>query len=82
MVDRVTQALVEARKQAGLTQKQLAEHLGVAQATLADVERGRRPLPRERIAKLPKEIRRRVIDAALDELRRQTAELRELRRQP
>jgi len=75
----VTEVLIDARKQAGLTQRQLAEHLGVAQATLADIERGRRPLPRERIAKLPKEIRRRVVDAAIDELRDQIAELRAMR---
>jgi transcriptional regulator with XRE-family HTH domain len=75
----VTEVLIDARKQAGLTQRQLAEHLGVAQATLADIERGRRPLPRERIAKLPKEMRRRVIDAAIDELRHRIAELRAMR---
>jgi transcriptional regulator with XRE-family HTH domain len=82
MVDRITEALIEARKQAGLTQRELAEYLGVAQATVANIERGKRPLPRERIAGLPKEIRRRVIDAALDEHRAAVAELKRLRRQP
>jgi transcriptional regulator with XRE-family HTH domain len=68
-MDRVTQALVEARKAAGLTQQQLAEHLGVRQPTLAAIEKGKRPLPRERYAKLPKAIRRRVVDAAIAELK-------------
>jgi len=78
-MDRVTEALVEARKAAKLTQHQLADHLGIGQSNLADIERGRRPFPRERIAKLPKEIRRHVIDAAIDELRHQIAELRAMR---
>ena len=75
----ITDVLIEARKAAGITQQQLAEHLGVTQGTLADVERGRRPFPRERIAKLPKAIRRQVINAAIDELRHQIAELRAMR---
>jgi transcriptional regulator with XRE-family HTH domain len=81
-MDRITEALVEARKVAGLTQRQLAEHLGVTQATVANIERGKRPLPRERIAGLPRVIRNRVIDAALEVHRAAIAELRELRRQP
>ena len=68
-MDRVTQALVEARKVAGLTQQQLADHLGIRQPTLAAIEKGRRPLLRERYARLPKTIRRRVIDAAIAELK-------------
>jgi transcriptional regulator with XRE-family HTH domain len=68
-MDRITQVLVEARKAAGLTQQQLAEHLGIAQPTLAQIETGRRPLPRERYGKLPKAIRRRVVDAAIAELK-------------
>ena len=78
-MDRITEALIEARKAAKLTQRQLAEQMGIGQPNLADIERGRRPLPRERIAKLPKEIRRQVIDAAIDELRHQIAELRAMR---
>jgi len=72
-------ALADARKSSGLTQRQLAEHLGIAQGTLADIERGRRPLPRDRLVKLPDPIRRRVIAAAIDELRHQIAELKALR---
>ena len=68
-MDRVTQALVEARKAAGLTQQQLAEHLGIRQPTLSAIEQGRRPLPRERYSNLPKAIRRRVINAAIEELK-------------
>jgi len=68
-MDRVTEALVKARKAAGLTQRQLAEHLGIRQPTLAEIEKGRRPLPRERYGKLPRAIRRRVIDAAIAELK-------------
>jgi transcriptional regulator with XRE-family HTH domain len=68
-MDRITQALVEARKAAGLTQQQLAEHLGISQPTLAQIETGRRPLPRERYGRLPKAIRRRVVDAAIAELK-------------
>ena len=68
-MDPVTQVLVEARKAAGLTQQQLAEHLGIRQPFLAEIEKGRRSLPRERYARLPKAIRRRVIDAAIAELK-------------
>ena len=68
-MDRVTQALVEARKVAGLTQQQLADHLGIRQPTLAAIEKGRRPFPRERYGQLPKAIRRRVVDAAIAELK-------------
>lgn len=35
-------ALYEARKAAGLTQKQLAEKLGTTQANIAELERGKR----------------------------------------
>ena len=69
MHQRIREALVEARKAAGLTQRQLAEQLGVRQPTLADIERGKRPLPYERLVKLPKEIRRRVIDTMIAELK-------------
>jgi hypothetical protein len=72
-------ALAEARKAAGLTQRQLAAVLEIEQGTLADIERGRRPLPRERLVKLPKQIRRPVIDATIAQLRTEIAELRALR---
>jgi DNA-binding XRE family transcriptional regulator len=68
-MSRVAEVLVEARKAAGLTQRQLAELIGVTQATLANIELGKRPLPRERMAKLPPAIRRKVIDAVIAEFR-------------
>lgn len=37
--------LADARKQAGFTQKQLCEHLGVAQQTLAHYENGKLRMP-------------------------------------
>jgi len=73
-------ALAEARKAAGLTQRQLAAVLEIEQGTLADIERGRRPLPRERLIKLPKEIRGPVINATIAQLRAEIAELKALRR--
>ena len=36
----IMQALIDARKQSGLTQKQLAERTGIAQADISRLERG------------------------------------------
>jgi transcriptional regulator with XRE-family HTH domain len=44
--------LAEARAAAGLTQAQLAERLGVSQVTILDWEKGKRPVPRERVPAL------------------------------
>ena len=67
-MDAITQALIDARKSAGLTQSQLAETLGWSQSTLADIERGRRALPRAIYSKLPAHIRNAVIDVAIKQL--------------
>ncbi len=36
----IIQAIIDARKQSGLTQKQLAERTGIAQADISKMERG------------------------------------------
>ena len=61
--------LRDARKAAGLTQRALAAELGIGQAFVHQIESGARPLPQPLIAKLPAQIRRRVIRAMIAELR-------------
>jgi transcriptional regulator with XRE-family HTH domain len=78
-MNRVTEALIEARRQAGLTQQQLAELLGITQPTLADIERGRRRLSTKHYRQLPDAIRGQVIDAAIRELRGRIEELEAVR---
>ena len=36
----ITQAMIDARKESGLTQKQLSERTGIAQADISKLERG------------------------------------------
>ncbi len=53
-------ALYEARKSAGLTQKQLAEKLGTTQANIAELERGKRNITFSTLAKYARACGKRV----------------------
>jgi predicted transcriptional regulator len=81
MTNAIGQALKAARREMRMTQLELARHLGCAQSFIADIERGIKPLPRDQYNKLPDQIRRKVIAAAIDEHRAAIAELKALRRQ-
>ena len=72
----VTDALKAARQQAGLSQRQLAEVLGLSPAFINDIEHGRRQLGEQHYAKLPEPIRTAVFNAAIIESRRHTLQLR------
>jgi transcriptional regulator with XRE-family HTH domain len=65
----IAEALRASRKAARLTQVQLAETLGTAQSTIAEIEKGRIELARKHIPNLPNPIRRKVIEAAIAELK-------------
>ena len=53
-------ALYEARKAAGLTQKQLAEKLGTTQANIAELERGKRNITFSTLAKYARACGKRI----------------------
>lgn len=53
-------ALYEARKSAGLTQKQLAEKLGTTQANIAELERGRRNITFSTLARYARACGKRI----------------------
>ena len=53
-------ALYEARKSAGLTQKQLAEKLGTTQANIAELEKGRRNITFSTLARYARACGKRV----------------------
>uniref|UniRef100_UPI00355C9ED4 DBP48 n=1 Tax=synthetic construct TaxID=32630 RepID=UPI00355C9ED4 len=52
---RIGKEVKERRKELGLTQRELAEKLGVSRSTVSDIENGRR-LPSEELLKKIKEI--------------------------
>jgi transcriptional regulator with XRE-family HTH domain len=58
--------LADARKEAGLQQKALAETLGISQSYLCDLEANRRVFPMERVEQLPLTIRSKVAAALLE----------------
>ena len=58
-----------ARKEAGITQRALAETLGITAPFLLQIEKGKRPLPDLAFGKLPEKIRQLAIRAMIDELR-------------
>jgi transcriptional regulator with XRE-family HTH domain len=78
MSDRVSIGAVlrAARQAAGLTQEALSRACGVGYTTLSQIERGRRPLPEEALARLPEPVRSDVIVAMI---REHEAEIRRLR---
>jgi transcriptional regulator with XRE-family HTH domain len=80
--DLVRHALVTARKAANLTQRDLATVLGVSQTFLSDVESGKRRLPRSYLPKLPKKIRKPVVDALAASLQAEIAEARATLKEP
>jgi len=63
------ETLRAARKEADLTQAQLAAALACNQQFIHQIESGRRPLPREMIPRLPKAIRKAVIAREIAELK-------------
>lgn len=77
-VSRITDALRGARIAAKIKQKDLAEMLGITQAFLSDIERGRRELPEQHYEKLPPPIRRAVTKAVVVELQERLVRARQL----
>jgi transcriptional regulator with XRE-family HTH domain len=67
-MSRVTETLRNARIAAHVSQRELAERIGLTPQFLSDIERGRRELPVQRIVDLPDSIRGAVVRAALEEL--------------
>jgi len=63
----VADALRNSRVSAGLTQRQVAEMLGVTPQFMSDIEQGRRALGEKYLAKLPPGMRKRVASAMMDE---------------
>ena len=57
--------LADARRAAGLQQKEVAEALGISPSYLCDLESNRRPFPLARVERLPPAIRSRVAAAIL-----------------
>jgi len=57
--------MADARKAAGLTQKAVAEQLGISAQYLCDLELNRRPFPIARVKDLPPTIRSKVAAAML-----------------
>jgi transcriptional regulator with XRE-family HTH domain len=53
-MDNVTNRLKELRKQAGLTQQELAERAGTAQSHIANIEKGKRDIDFELAGRLAK----------------------------
>jgi transcriptional regulator with XRE-family HTH domain len=85
------QRIAKARKEAGLTQQQLAESLGISQPMLASYEIGRRRLPASLLPPLAKTLKVSVADllgeqqaegkrGPLPKLQRQVEEVRHLPR--
>jgi transcriptional regulator with XRE-family HTH domain len=74
----VTDALKAARQQAGLSQRQLAEVLGLSPAFINDIEHGRRELGERHYEKLPQPIRAAVMKAVVTDLQERTARARRL----
>lgn len=70
------EALREARKQAGISQYQLAAKLGVLRSFVANIEQGNRIMPRSHYAKLPEPIKSAVVEAEINRLWRKIVELR------
>ncbi len=67
-MSQITDALRDARRKAGLTQRDLAETLGLSPQFMNDVELGRRELPERHYPALPGPIRHAVVAAAIAEL--------------
>lgn len=66
---KIAAALVEARKSAGLTQKDVAEALGVGVTYVSDMENGRRSFGEHYLPALPKAMREHVARAMVAEHR-------------
>jgi transcriptional regulator with XRE-family HTH domain len=63
----VADALRNSRVSAGLTQRQVAEMLGVTPQFMSDIEQGRRALGEKYLSKLPDGMRRIVATAMVSE---------------
>ena len=78
-MSRVTDALDKARREAGLSRKQLAQMIGISAQFMTDIGLGRRNLPSKYFGNLPAEIRGPVIDAAQAELMEEADKLEAMR---
>jgi transcriptional regulator with XRE-family HTH domain len=76
----VTDALRAARKDAGLSQRQLAEVLRLSPAFINDLEHGRRECGEKHYEKLPASMRATVMKAVVADLQERLARARRLMR--
>jgi transcriptional regulator with XRE-family HTH domain len=81
-MDRIPDALRQARRATGMTQARLAAELGVSQALINQIERGKRALAERHYEKLPPLIRDAVIDAVKGDLRDRIARLNSIGKDP
>lgn len=70
------EALLIARRRAGLSQAEIAEAIGVSGAFVSMIERDQKPFPRDRLERLPESIREVVTEAMAADLEAQAARLR------
>lgn len=64
------------RAELGVSQKSVAEALGISATYLCDMELGRRPFPANRVGSLPPEIRQVVAEAIINARNEEIADLR------
>jgi transcriptional regulator with XRE-family HTH domain len=76
---KVTEAFEKARKEAGLSQRQVAAALGISAPFMNEIIHGRRELGWKHYPNLPPAIRGPVIDAAQAELMEQAEKLEAMR---
>jgi transcriptional regulator with XRE-family HTH domain len=77
-MSKTTDALRNARIFEGLTQREIANALGVSTAFVNDLEHGRRELGRRHFVNLPPGVRQWVVDAAIADLEASIEELRQM----
>ena len=68
--------IVELRRDANLSQKEVASALGISPSYLSDMERGRRPFQEDRANALPEVIRAKVVAAVIANLHERIDRLR------
>jgi transcriptional regulator with XRE-family HTH domain len=72
----VGETLLVARRRAGLSQKDLADAIGVSGTFVSYIEYGRAPFPPERLDRLPEGVREAVAEAMIAEAEAKIERLR------